>query len=37
MMADDAPLEQSAHYAFSVLLDLVQRAVDHRLPMKLDY
>jgi hypothetical protein len=34
---DDAPLEQSARYAFAVLLDLVGRAVLHRLPMKLDY
>lgn len=35
--ADDAPLEQSAHFAFAVLLDLSQRAVEHCLPMKLDY
>jgi hypothetical protein len=33
----DAPLEQSARYAFAVLLDLVQRAAEHGLPMKLDY
>ena len=36
-LADDAPLEQNARYAFAVLLDLAQRAVEHRLPMKLDY
>jgi hypothetical protein len=36
-LADNAPLEQSARYAFAVLLGLVQRAVEHRLPMKLDY
>jgi hypothetical protein len=35
--AADAPLEQAARYAFAVLLDLSQRAVRHRLPMKLDY
>ena len=34
---EDAPLEQSARYAFAVLLDLAQKAVEHRLPMKLDY
>jgi hypothetical protein len=34
---DDAPLEHNARYAFAVLLDLAQRAVDGRLPMKLDY
>jgi hypothetical protein len=33
----DAPLEQSARYAFAVLLDLVQQAAEHKLPMKLDY
>jgi hypothetical protein len=36
-LADDAPLELSARYAFAVLHDLARRAVEHRLPMKLDY
>jgi hypothetical protein len=36
-LADDAPLELSARYAFAVLRDLVQRAVEHNVPMKLDY
>ena len=36
-LPEDAPLEPSARYAFAVLLDLVQRAAEHRLPMKLDY
>ena len=35
--ADNAPLEQNARYAFAVLLDLAERAVEQRLPMKLDY
>jgi hypothetical protein len=35
--ADEAPLELCARYAFAVLLDLAQRAVEHKLPMKLDY
>lgn len=30
-------LEARARYGFAVMADLVQRAVDHRLPMKLDY
>jgi hypothetical protein len=34
---DDAALEAKARHAFAVLLGLVQRSVDHRLPMKLDY
>ncbi len=34
---DDTPLELRARYAFAVLVDLAQKAVDHRLPMKLDY
>lgn len=34
---DDAPLEQSARHAFAVLLGLASKAVEHRLPMKLDY
>jgi hypothetical protein len=34
---DDAPLELCARYAFAVLLGLAQQAVDHKLPMKLDY
>ena len=36
-LADNAPLEQNARYAFSVLLDLAERSVELRLPMKLDY
>jgi len=36
-LADNAPLELCARYAFAVLLDLARRAVEHRLPMKLDY
>ncbi len=36
-LADDTPLEFSARYAFAVLHDLARRAVDRRLPMKLDY
>ncbi len=34
---DDMPLEPRARYAFAVLVDLAQKAIDHRLPMKLDY
>ena len=33
----EAPLELCARYAFAVLLDLARRAVEHKLPMKLDY
>jgi hypothetical protein len=33
----DAPLELRARYAFAVMRDLVQQAVRHSLPMKLDY
>lgn len=33
----ETPLELRAQYAFAVLTDLVRRAVNHRLPMKLDY
>ncbi len=33
----DASLESCARYGFAVLSDLVERAVAHRLPMKLDY
>jgi hypothetical protein len=36
-LADNAPLELCARYAFAVLLDLARRAVEHKLPMKLDY
>ena len=36
-LADEAPLELCARYAFAVLLDLARRAVEHNLPMKLDY
>ena len=35
--ADNAALEQSARYAYAVLLDLAERSVELRLPMKLDY
>jgi hypothetical protein len=35
--ADNAPLEQSARYGHAVLLDLAERSVELRLPMKLDY
>jgi hypothetical protein len=35
--AAEAPLELCARYAFAVLLDLTRRAVEHKLPMKLDY
>ena len=35
--SDEMPLEPRARYAFAVLVDLAQKAVDHRLPMKLDY
>jgi hypothetical protein len=34
---DEAPLEIKARHAFAVLSDLARRAVEHRLPMKLDY
>ena len=34
---DDAGLELKARHAFAILYDLVRRAVEHRLPMKLDY
>lgn len=33
----EAPLELRARYAFAVMTDLVRRAVEHSLPMKLDY
>lgn len=36
-LPDDAALEQSARHAFAVLLELARRAVERRLPMKLDY
>ena len=36
-LADNAPLEQNARCAFAVLLDLAERSVELRLPMKLDY
>ena len=35
--ADKATLEPRARYAFAILVDLAQQAVDHNLPMKLDY
>ena len=36
-LANAAPLERDARYAFAVLLDLAERSVELRLPMKLDY
>lgn len=33
----DAPLELRARYAFAVMTDLARQAIEHRLPMKLDY
>ena len=36
-LVGDAPLELCARYAFAVLLGLARRAVDNKLPMKLDY
>jgi hypothetical protein len=36
-LVGDAPLELCARYAFAVLLGLARQAVEHRLPMKLDY
>ena len=36
-LAAEAPLELCARYAFAVLLDLARRAVEHKLPMNLDY
>ncbi len=33
----EAPLELRARYAFAVMTDLARQAVDHDLPMKLDY
>jgi hypothetical protein len=36
-LVEDAPLEICARYAFSVLLGLARQAVEHKLPMKLDY
>jgi len=36
-LADNAALEQNARYAFAVLSDLADRAVELRLPIKLDY
>ena len=35
--ANDAALEAKARYAFAILNGLVQQAVAHRLPVKLDY
>lgn len=35
--AADASLEQRARYAFAVLFELVQQAMGHKLPMRLDY
>ena len=33
----DAPLEESAKFGFALLSELVDLAIQHRLPMKLDY
>jgi hypothetical protein len=35
--ANDAALEAKARYTFAILNGLVQEAVAHRLPVKLDY
>jgi hypothetical protein len=35
--AGDAPLELRARYGFAAMVQAAQRAVDYRLPMKLDY
>ncbi len=35
--SDDAPLELRARYGFAAMVEAAQRAIDHRLPMKLDY
>lgn len=37
LSAANAPLELQARYAFAVMTGLVRQAVEHRLPMKLDY
>jgi hypothetical protein len=34
---DNAPLELRARHAFAVIADLAARALEHRLPMKLDF
>lgn len=34
---DTAPLEQRARYGFAAMVEAAQHAVDHRLPMKIDY
>ncbi len=36
-ISDQPPLDLSARYGFAVFLDLAERAVEHRLPMKLNY
>ncbi|CAN0488361.1 unnamed protein product, partial [Phaeothamnion confervicola] len=35
--ADTAPLELRARYGFAAMVEAAQHAVDHRLPMKIDY
>jgi hypothetical protein len=35
--SDGASLEQRARYGFAAMVKAVQQAIDHRLPMKLDY
>ena len=34
---DKAPLELQARHAFAVMSDLARKAIEHRLPMKLDF
>ena len=36
-LPDTASVEENARHAFAVLLDLADRAVEHRLPMKVGY
>ncbi len=36
-LPDTASVEENARHAFAVLLDLADRALEHRLPMKVDY
>ncbi len=33
----DAPCEEGARFAFAVFIELVERAIEHHLPMRLDY
>jgi hypothetical protein len=36
-LVQNAPLELHARYAFAILFELAQEAIEHNLPMKLDY